>query len=253
VAQRILRIVRWLQTPAAMLLAASFLLDQGAPAAALAAPWLGVTLLVAAAGGLELWRCGWRLDARAAFIAAMLFLPVGGGWAVISRAGLRPQDFSHAIVLLTAVHFHYAGFVLPVLAGLTVRGGTSTAGRERLMLAAIIAGVPLVGVGISLSPQIEVAAAFLLSAGCVLLAARQLQVAAAARDPTTLALLGISSLALLSAMALAAVYAAGEFTGRQPLSIPTMIRTHGLANAIGFATCGLAGWSTRSSPRWAAT
>ncbi len=247
-AQRMMRGVGWLQTPAALLLAASLLFDQGAPAAALAAPWFGVTLLVAAVGGLDLVRRGWRrLDSHAACAAAMFFLPVGGGWAVISRAGMRPQDFSHAIVLLTAVHFHYAGFVLPVLAGLATN---ETAPRlrfglvsDRIMLAAIIAGVPLVGVGISLSRHVEVAAAMLLTVGCALLGIRQLQVAVATRNPTAIALLGISSLALFSAMGLAVVYAGGEFTGQQSLSIPTMIRTHGLANAIGFSTCGLLAWA----------
>ena len=257
-AQRLLRMARWLQIPAAFLLAGSFLLDQGAPAAVLAAPWFGVTLLVAAVGGIELRHSAFRLDARAALVAAKLFLPVGGGWAVISRAGMCPQDFSHEIVLLTAVHFHYAGFVLPVIAGLTARGmesltsfntpspQPSPAGRGGIMLAAIIVGVPLVGLGISLSPHVEVAAAMLLSAGCVLLAVRQLQVAAAAHNPAALALLGISSLALLSAMGLAVVYAVGEFAGQPWLSIPTMIRTHGVANAFGFATCGLVGWCGRT-------
>ncbi|MCI0359078.1 MAG: YndJ family protein, partial [Planctomycetaceae bacterium] len=209
-------------------------------------------------------RRGWCLDGNSGFIAAMLFLSVGGGWAVISRAGLRPKDFSDAIVLLTAVHFHYAGFVLPVVAGLSAsdmerrraeqtpspQPSPNRRGRlvDRVMLAAIIAGVPLVGVGISLSPDLEVAAAILLTLGCMLLAVRQLQAAIASQNSTRLTLLGISSLALVSAMGLAAVYAVGEFTGRQWLSIPTMIRTHGVFNAIGFATCGLAGWAV--DRRW---
>ncbi len=261
-ATRLLRLAGWLQWPAAMLLAGSFLLDQGAPAAALAMPWFGVTLLIAAAAGIDLRRHGWQLDTQTGVIAAMLFLPVGGAWAVISRAGLRPQDFSHEIVLLTAVHFHYAGFVLPVIAGMAFRRAGDVSARrsspslrwglaaarwglasDRAMLAAIIAGVPLVGVGISLSPHVEIAAATLLSFGCVLLAVRQLQAAAATKNPTILALLGISSLSLLAAMGLAAIYAVGEFSGQQRLSIPTMVRTHGVANAIGFATCGLVGWA----------
>jgi hypothetical protein len=257
--QRLLRLVGWLQVPAAIMLSGSFVFDQGLPAAALALPWFAVTLLIASAGGLDLIRRGWRFDGSTAFAAAMLLLPVGGGWAVISRAGMQPQDFSHAIVILTAVHFHYAGFVLPILAGLTAKEmerrrdaksplpQPSPGGRcrqiDRTMLATIIAGVPLVGVGISLSPHIEVAAAILLASGCVLLAARQLQVAIAVGDATRLALLGVSSLALLSAMGLAVVYAAGEFTGQQWLSIQTMIRTHGAFNAIGFATCGVLGWT----------
>jgi hypothetical protein len=111
------------------------------------------------------------------------------------------------------------------------------------MLAAIILGVPLVGVGISLSPHLEVTAAMLLAIGCILLSVRQVQAALLSRDATIVTLLGVSSLALLSGMALAMIYALGEFTGQPWLTIPTMIRTHGLANAFGFALCGLIGWN----------
>ncbi len=122
-------------------------------------------------------------------------------------------------------------------------GGCAPTTIDRVMLAAIILGVPLVGVGISLSPHVEIAAALVLAVGCVIVAARQIQAAIAVKSPTTLTLLGVSSLALLSAMALAGVYAVGEFTGHAWLDIPTMIRTHGAANAFGFALCGLVGWS----------
>jgi hypothetical protein len=253
-ARRLISTAQWLQPGGAILLGASFALDQGWPAAVLALPWLVVTVLLAAAGVLDAFRRGWRLDGSAGFTAALLFIPVGGGWAVISRAGLRPQQFSHAIVLLTAVHFHYAGFVLLILAGLVANAMQSGLCHsrsgwlsDRVMLVAVILGVPLVGLGISLSPQLEVAAALLLTCGCVILAARQIQAALQSRSATRLMLLCVSSLALLSAMALAATYAVGEFTGRVWPDIPTMIRTHGAANAFGFALCGLLGWTARAT------
>ncbi len=243
-ARRLLTTANWLQPPAAILLGASFAFDQGWLAAFLAIPWFIVTLLIAAVGALDAWRRGWRLDGSTAFTAAYLFIPVGGGWGLISRAGLNPQDFSDAIVLLTAVHFHYAGFVLPIVAGLVVRS-LRPRKSDQFMLVAIILGVPLIGVGISLSPRVEVGAAILLALGCTILAIRQIQAAITSRDPTCITLLCVSSLSLLAAMGLAAVYAVGEFTGHAWLSIPTMIRTHGAANAFGFATCGLAGWALK--------
>jgi hypothetical protein len=251
-AQRLLKAAQWLQPAAAISLGASFALEQSWLAAWLALPWFAVTLLLAGVGVLDAYRRGWRLDGQAGFTAGLLFIPVGGSWAVISRAGLRPQDFSHAIVLLTAVHFHYAGFVLPIVAGLAASNQADNLPRlrvglvcDRFMLAAIILGVPLVGVGISLSPHVEIAGAVLLAIGCVILAVRQLQAALNQRNATVLALLCVSSLALLSAMALAAIYAVGQFTGHAWLEIPTMIRTHGAANAFGFATCGLLGWAAK--------
>lgn len=39
----------------------------------------------------------------------------------IEDQGYRPLDFAAVIVVLTAVHFHYAGFLLPIFTGLAVR------------------------------------------------------------------------------------------------------------------------------------
>ncbi len=180
-AVRLLTAAKWLQPAAAVSLGASFALKQSWPAAALAGPWFVVTLLLAGVGLLDAVRRGWRLDASAGFTAALLFSPVGGSWAVLSRAGLRPQDFSHAIVLLTAVHFHYAGFLLPVIASCVVRRLQEQAGAklpariDGLMLLGILVGVPAVGLGISLSAHIEVGAAVVLACACVGLAIRQMQ------------------------------------------------------------------------------
>jgi hypothetical protein len=236
---RLLLWVQRFQIPAAAALAVSFSWPQGLLAAAWAVPWLSVTGLMALLGVLRCRRLGWRLDGEAGVTTAKLFILVGGGWAAISRAGLRPQVFSHAIVLLTAVHFHYAGFVLPLLASRAVPVGQCSR-LDRLMLICILGGVPAVGVGISLSPQIEVMAAIVLATGCLLLAWRQIEIAWSAGNARRLTFAAVSSLSLVSAMALAAIYAIGHFAGREWLDIPTMIRTHGAFNAFGFAACGLA-------------
>jgi hypothetical protein len=252
----LLTLARRIQLPAAIALAASFAFDQGWVAATLAAPWLAVTLLLAAAGVYRLIGNGFRFDSTTAEAAALLFIPVGGGWAVISRAGFRPQDFSHAIVLLTAVHFHYAGFLLPLIASCIARrlqersGVKSLARIDALMLLGIVLGVPAVGIGISLSPHMEVCAAIALALACVILAIREIQAALTTGDPTQVTLVSVSSLSLATAMVFAAVYALGEFTGYRWLEIPTMVRTHGAFNAFGFAACGIVGWRLdRGAPR----
>ena len=60
-------------------------------------------------------------------------------------------------------------------------------------------------------------------------------------------LLGISALSLTAGMTLVAAYAIGEFTQRDWLLIPQMTRFHGTANALGFALCGLLGWTLASN------
>jgi hypothetical protein len=58
-------------------------------------------------------------------------------------------------------------------------------------------------------------------------------------------LLGVSALSLVIGMMLVGAYAVGEYTERYWLVIPQMARFHGTANALGFALCGLSGWTLR--------
>lgn len=234
------------QFPAALSLAVAFCLPAGPLAALLASPWLIVTALVALAGMgrvSRLWLRPLQNLPELSLAAGMLLLVVGGAWTMISRGGGRPLEFEAVIVLLTGVHFHYAGLMLPVLAGLAARlvaGWTS-----RLGIVAILVGVPGVGVGITFSPLIEVLSSLLLAAGALWLAVAQMRLAFGSRQPTLLLLWGVSSLALFSGMALAVVYAGGEFFGQNWLTIPAMIPLHGITQAIGFASCGLLAWSIR--------
>lgn len=236
---RIRSIVGTCGLPAALVLLVSFLWqDYGLVPALLATPWLLITMLMAVWGGLKAHARRFRNGADLAATAALLFIAIGGSWTLLSRAGIRPLDFSDAIVLLTGVHFHYAGFALPLLAGM-VMSRLPLSKIMWLMLCGIIAGVPLVGVGISLSPLVEVLAALLLVVSCLLLAGAQARLAIQLRDPNRSTLLLISSLSLLSAMLFAAIYAVSEFCGGKWLEIPTMIAIHGTTNACGFAICGL--------------
>ena len=106
--------------PAALLLTLSFMSPAGLAAAALSLPWLGLTGFVALAAGVRLLRdpARFRPSVRHATDAAVAFLAVGATFAAIDRLGLRLFGFSSEILLLTAVHFHFAGFVLPLAGAL---------------------------------------------------------------------------------------------------------------------------------------
>ena len=170
----------------------------------------------------------------------MLLMLVGAAWIVIGRLGWT-FGFDPEIVRLTGIHFHYAGFLLPTLAAAAAwhrpRPGT------RLILPVVLLGFGLVAIGITFSPPIEVVGAATMVVGCVALAVVQVRAGLATRRPDVFSLLAVSSAALVSGMALAAVYVLGECLGHTWIEIPTMIATHGLANAVGFAGCGLLGWS----------
>jgi hypothetical protein len=225
---------------AAVCLVFSFSLPHSEWAASLAVPWCLITLAFALAGA---WRLAFhvrRLDQHFAQAAGMMLLSVGGVGTVIARSTWRPLGFSEDILLLTGVHFHYAGFLLPLLASRIVE--TFPNRWTKGMVIGIIASMPLVGLGMTFSPIVEIAGVALLVACCLGVAAGQMAVAARRRSPRDAGLLLVSSLSLASGMALAVVYASGEFLGAAWISIPAMVVSHGLLNGLGFVGCGLWAW-----------
>ncbi|MBL4688220.1 MAG: YndJ family protein, partial [Nannocystaceae bacterium] len=231
----------WSQLPAAMLLILSFEAERGITAAALAIPWAAVAGVTALYGVQRVLRDGFKPAWKLALNSGLIFVAVGGLWTVASRYGLRPFDFSDTIVLLTGAHFHYAGFILPVLAGLVARANT-----QRVFDAAaygVIAAVPLTAVGITLSPPVEVFAALLLATCGFCIAFGQLLVARSAKRSLASLLLALSSLSLMLAMTLATIYAITEFRGARWPQIPDMARWHGTLNALGTCLLGVWAWT----------
>jgi hypothetical protein len=241
--------VRAAQLPAAVLLAIACALTPGIFAAVLALPWFGVTLLLAAIGVVRVVRHGWaRPIGRLSGDAAMLFLAVGGAWALLDRAGLRPLGFEAAVVALTAVHFHYAGFLLPLSAGLVQRRMAESRFAARAVVGVVLS-VPAVAIGILATqlgwgPSLEAAAGSALALAGMAVAILTVRVALdAPATRGTRALLALSGGALFLGMLLATVYAARAFVTVLPgFGIPSMRMLHGTINALGFGLAGLVGW-----------
>jgi len=242
----------WLQIPAGAAAAAGLALDAGPTAGALTGAWMGLTLLLAAMALPRLGKLR-RADGEIAlaeicFVAALVYLPVGGFWLTASRLGVTPFDFDPLIVTLTAVHFHYAGFAAPVLAGLALRQvrlrSAITRASAYLVAAAVTLGQPLVAAGITASPEVGLAGTALIALGLTALAVLTLsQVLGELRSRGSKLLLVISSLSVLLSMPLAVAWAWGEVTGQRSVGMLWMIRIHGMANAHGFALCGLLAWA----------
>jgi hypothetical protein len=229
-----------LQPWAALLLVPAFALPQGHLAGLLALPWTAVTALLAASGLLRFLGRKQLAADTLAHDAALAMLLVGGAFTFITRIGWQPLGFEPAIIRLTAVHFHYAGFVLPVLAGLAARETRGV--MSTLMVSGIVVGMPLVALGIIFSRSLELTAVVGLTSACVLVAIRYFGLAARAADATSFALFSIAAASLSAAMLLAPLYAWGRFTGSPWLEITDMLPSHGACNAFGFALCGLLAW-----------
>lgn len=179
--------------------------------------------------------------------AASAYLLVGAGWLVISRFGAQPLDFSDSIVELTAVHFHFAGFAAPLIAASAITWSkTISRGVSRTVMASglgIVAAMPMVAAGITASPALEITGSVLIGLSLAVLGIATL-FAIARRHPCAIsrALLSISSISVLLAMALAIQYALGQYIGTPALEIGQMAQLHGALNAAGFSLCGLLGW-----------
>lgn len=242
--------LEWLHLSAAGALVAAFAFPQGLLPAVLSVPWLLLTGGVAWIGVQHLPQPGRARPENAALTAALLYLPVGGMWTVLSRFGARPLEFSDVIVQATAVHFHYAGFVLPIVTGLLARKFKDAWSTATVW--GVIVGVPLVAVGITLSAlgvkYVELAAAWLMALSGVSVALLQLRLIGSAAGRLRPFLWIISGSALLFGMLLAVVYALGMATGRNWLDIPQMLPYHGAVNALGFALPALLAWNLELRP-----
>ena len=252
-AGKIARAMRWArngQMPAAALLALACGLRPGLAAMALTIPWAALTALLAAVGFGRMLRDMWsRPIDRLSTDVGLIYVVIGGIWAMADRGGLRPLRLDPEIVALTAAHFHFAGLLLPIIAGLVLRQMPDSRFAARAGVGVAL-GVPAVALGITAgqlgwSPAIEAAAGSALALSAMAIAILQIRWALDATTTSAYArvLLGISGASLFFAMLLAVAYAIRGFTAPLPwLGLPHMRAIHGTLNALGFALCGALGW-----------
>lgn len=237
---------RWalrLQPFAAVGVVWSMMSAQGGATAVLALPWLLFAGLLATSGLWQLRHWSQLTNPARTRLAALLYLPIGAAWLVAYRFGWQPLGFAGVIVLLTAVHFHFTGFAAPIWVSLIGTMLPHASARYAWAAGGFVAATPLIAIGITLSPLLEMAGVVLLAAslvGLTLLLYRA--VLPAVLDPLAKCLLAVAPLAMLVALSLAVIYAIGEYRQVQLLTIGQMVQWHGWLNALGFVFCGLWGW-----------
>lgn len=223
--------------------------ETGTPAAiALVGPW---ALFAACVGLLALVRVlhHSRDMVELAIDVGLVMLPGGAVWLTVYRADLVLGGFGGLAAVLTAAHFHTAGFGALMIAGLVGRG-VATMPRAR-RVHAVVAGMMVVAYGAMAAGIATGEHTFELIGACLyavaLPAIAALQTAVAVRGPAGLAraLLVLSSLCLLVATVYALRFAAQGFYGAA-VPISTMLRMHGAVNAIGFVGLGVWGWRRRA-------
>ncbi|MBK9017642.1 MAG: YndJ family transporter [Saprospiraceae bacterium] len=240
------KIIRW-QLPSAILFALAFLLPNGSLSMLCVLPWVGVTFSIAWIGGLQIWQGAWRNPAAFSISAGMVYLSVAGVWAVMERAGIIPFGFNPEIIFLTIVHFHYAGFVLPVLAGLAT-GQLGSSVFNQITCYMTVAAVGLLAVGITLTQlgfghDFELVSAWIMALSAAAVAAMHLQLASQKGNSLKPTLLwATAGMALFGGMLLAGLYGTRFIAPIAWLDIPMMRALHGTLNAVGFSLCAISGW-----------
>lgn len=241
--------------PVGGLAAISLLLPQGPLAGAFALPWLVLAIGTAvmslqptaraiaavregalverrlgpdtrAAGGLT------PLTRAVAPLSAVGFWTVGAGWLVLNRLGVDPVGVGADLVLLTAVHFHFAG-----LAATTIVAASARSGPLGLIgLLGTLAAPVLVAIGFVAVPVLQVVGAMVFTGA---LLAWSVQAGPVPGGGVRGWLWWAARLAVWVSMPLAVWWAVGYVTGLPAPSIPVMAATHGVANAVAFALAGL--------------
>jgi hypothetical protein len=210
-------------------------------AAIVALPWVATTGLLGLEALADRYRRGLAVDAALIHEGALGFAAVGGLLLLDHRLGTDPFGFSQFLVLLAAVHFHVAGFVLLTAVAALARWrdgrGPSVAGGLAIV------GGPLTAIGFFGLPGVNIAgAALTVSAGLIvgilhLDAARSVEPRSAAGG-----LLAVAGLSLLITMPMAGAWAIGLIIGIEIVPLELMTRIHGGLNAIGFGLAAMLGW-----------
>ncbi len=234
-----------LQLPTMNCLAMANLAPEGFARSSLVLPWLGLSLLM----GWQAWSVLKKEStalARKISLFGWLQLPVGAAWLLADYSRYQPLGFDPQIVRLTAAHFHFAGFILPLMAGFLLARNENWVCRMAAVgsaggVAMVAGGITSTKLGFPLALESILAGSFCCFV--LLLSLCQLRYALQIRS-WWLALSG-ASLGLATTFAL--LYALRFWVPLAWLHIPRMWAIHGSLQVFGFASCGLIGWRLQFS------
>ena len=229
-------------------------LPPGRSAGILASGWMCLCLLLALSSPANFLSFSQPLSAdrlrlRLIDAIARIDLLVGGTWFLASRFSMHPFRTQEPMVLLTAVHFHFAGFATAVISAAMLRFAQRRGlGRWLKRLLPVVVGMPyVVAAGFVISPALKMGAGVVFSASVAALAIVLRFIAKYTESQTARFFLEIAAVGVFAGMVLSSVYAIADFRGSNGFAILQMARTHGLLNAVGFCLPALLGWLIENS------
>lgn len=229
----------------AFMLVLSFAQDEVLWAVVLTLPWLAWRAWWAMSSMRALRHAQWTAGGLA-LASAGVFPVIGALWLTLHQTNRPLFGFDPLIVMLTAAHFHHAGFTLPLMAGLNAKARPGC--WTRFSCVAILLGVPLVAIGITCThfgvlKFVEPFGVTVLVLGALGVAVSQIQ-RGLEKECGALARLGfvVSGVSLLTAMLLALGFGLRYVFPNLSLTMPQMWAIHGTLNVFGFGLCGILAW-----------
>lgn len=237
--------VRYLLLPGAALTTLGFFLRDGKVAGALVGVWLIVGVVLALDGLERLIKTRLHSFPEFCFAFGEGYAFVGTLWLLASRLGLQPVGFYEPIVLLTAIHFHYAGFMAAILAGLVASdsGAISSFLALRTALSCAVLGPGLLGLAFLAGPKMKLAAVALMVIGECGIALGTFCIGLADARGIGGRMLLVASGCVIVGIMLAGIWALGEYPLHAFVNLEQMARYHGVINSFGFGLCSLVGWT----------
>ncbi len=235
-----------LHPPMAVLAGLSFITPPGWIAGLLSIGWFVFSIVVFLYGFARFSARGIRpLEELSIDIGLMYFL-LGGAWFVMGRFGMDVMDFSTTIIQLTAIHFHFSAFVLPIFNGLLGRFLLHQTDRlsktYRLATFGILAGPILIAIGITYSRIFEFVSVGIFVIALLLYCIEMFTYALPKISWMPRVFLFLSTSALMVTLALSFLYGFSRALNILIISIPNMVLFHGVGNALLVVLCGIAGW-----------
>src|SRR5918995_2625506 len=171
--------------------------------------------------------------------AAAGFLVVGALFFVIHRQGIAFGGMPEHILQLTAVHFHFTGFGLMLMAAALADRSPRVGGIGVTLL---IAGMIVTPIGFLTIPPVQAAGALLVVAALMVVAVGTVLAFGRIGSGAARRLLFVSSVFAWVVGGMAAAYAVTEALGNPAIPLVAMAVLHGAFAAIGVVFCGLLGW-----------
>ncbi|KAA0767393.1 hypothetical protein DT250_20745 [Bacillus sp. AR2-1] len=207
--------------------------------------WFVYTGIVALFGVSRVLERGWKPLEETAIDSAFIYLFLGGFWFFASVAKLSIMHFSSDIVLLTAAHFHYSAFLLPLSAGLIGRKREKRSKVYDAIMFFIVISPMTVAIGITYSRVFEFFAVFLYL--CAIYSYGIYVWRTKFNAISAKVLLIISSSTLMVTIMFSLVYSYGNLKHVMTITIAQMVWIHGVVNGIGVALPAFVGWMIEKS------